>query len=711
MRHFSHLPMLGALLSSLAALAIAPAATAQINPSAGSRESFQKGSSQIQAQLREFDFQDSQFEQVPGNTGTPGVTPDAAPNPAFYAEARRLIQAQINLVSRTRRAMTAVDPNAIRAVDGQIVLHGTRVNRFIGENYPVVQPNCNGTSSIASVAAQDLIACNLLTNSKAFDQLQPRLFSRLNMLSGISEVNRLPLVSGERVVNNAGVPLFEKGSFKNPSPTIVTRAPDIPRKEVGVLGRPVKSALGDYQAPISPAIAAPDDVLQSLEQIEIRIDQSRGALPLNAQTFNTGGRRLSPVLGGGGAPAAQQVAPSPIATQPTIAAEQTVVSLPVADRSAAPASLGFTPLPTQSVTPAAPVASGSTTSAPNTASSLPAAVSLPAVSRPATSLPAASLPVANRPAVSLSAAAPRSVGFSNPEVLLAAADAAAYDVNPTDRIQHQKFLTNPHTGITQVLTRREHEPDPNYLRNRLDPTPAERYPTAILVEPTDPPLPQLDGELQGRLAPFDTQRYPFVPLEETSFRPRLAMQIDGGEFNLMTSGLDYGFMLDMGTLNNLDLNTISAGLPKEQLNLRDDLRDYFLNYRAPQNLDQLMVDRRRFLSGKMGPNNLPSLLSPDSKIEVGHTYLLRTLQFQVPDAISKGTPISYSQRRNLERTLDMPAKDLLVVFRPIKSRENGTYTVLWRVLGEFPEPNITDLDRYANYDGGIIGQGIQGIRR
>ena len=59
----------------------------------------------------------------------------------------------------------------------------------------------------------------------------------------------------------------------------------------------------------------------------------------------------------------------------------------------------------------------------------------------------------------------------------------------------------------------------------------------------------------------------------------------------------------------------------------------------------------------------------------------------------------------------MPAKDLLVVFRPVKSRENGTYTVLWRVLGEFPEPNVTDLDRYANYEGGIIGQGIQGIRR
>lgn len=686
MRHFSHLPMLGALLSSLAALAIAPAATAQINPGAGSRESFQRGSGQIQAQLREFDFQDSQFEQVPGNTGTPGVTPDVAPNPAFYSEARRLIQAQINLVSRARRAMTTVDPNAIRAVDGQIVLHGTRVNRFIGENYPITQPNCSGTSNVPSVAAQDLIACNLLTNSKAFDQLQPRLFSRLNMLSGISEVNRLPLVSGERVVNNAGVPLFEKGSFKNPSPTIVTRAPDIPPKEVGVLGRPVKSALGDYRAPISPAIAAPDDVLQSLEQIEIRIDQSRGALPLNAQNFNTGGRTLSPVLGGGGAPAALQ----PVTAAQTIVPEQNVVSLPVADRSAAPASLGFTPLPTQRVVPTAPVATNQTPPSNN------ATVS---------SLPAMGLPVANR-----SAAVP-SVGFTNPEVLLAAADAAAYDVNPTDRIQHQKFLTNPHTGITQVLTRREHQPDPNYLRNRLDPTPAERYPTAILVEPTDPPLPQLDAELQGRLAPFDTQRFPFVPLEETSFRPRLAMQIDGGEFNLMTSGLDYGFMLDMGTLNNLDLNTISAGLSKDQLNLREDLREFFLNYRAPENLDQLMTDRRRFLSGKMGPNNLPSLLSPDSKVKVGHTYLLRTLQFQVPDAISKGTPVSYAQRRDLERTLDMPAKDLLVVFRPIKSRENGTYTVLWRVLGEFPEPTITDLDRYANYEGGIVGQGIQGIRR
>ncbi|NJR67949.1 MAG: hypothetical protein HC771_04195 [Synechococcales cyanobacterium CRU_2_2] len=626
MRHFSHLPVLNAVLSVLissgAALAIAPVVIAQTaTTSTISRESFQRGAGQLQAQLQEFDFQDSQLEQLrqpnapanlpgaapapaldgnsaPDNVVPNNITPGIAPNRAFYDEARRLTQDQINIASRARRAMTAVDPNAIRAVDGQIVLHGTRVNRFLAENYPVARPNCAQAGSMPSIAAQDLVACNLLKNSQAFDQLQPRLFSRLNMLSGIAEVNALPLVSGERAVSTGGVPLFERGSFKNPSPTIVTRAPDLPRKEVGVLGRPVKSALGDYRAPISPAIAAPDDVVRALDAIEVRLDEMRSVLPVSAQAFGTGRR---------------SVALSPVLTRP--------------------------------------------------------------------------------------------------ETLIAAADAAAYDVQPTERLQHQKFLTNPHTGITQVLTRREHQPDPNLLRNRLEPTPAERYPYAILVEPTDPPLPKLDGALQGRLAPFDTQRYPFVPLEETSFRPRLAMQIDSGEFNLIASGLDYGFMLDLGQMNNLDLNQLSAGLPKSQLNLREDLREFFLSYRAPQNLDQLLVDRRRFLSGKMGPNNLPSLLSPEAKVQVGHTYLLRTLQFQVPDAIAKGTPVSYAQRRNLEKTLEMPAKDLLVVFQPVKSRENGTYTVLWRVLGEFPEPYVTDLNRYANYEGGIIGQGIPGIRR
>ncbi len=524
-------------------------------------------------------------------------------NEGFYADAKRLIQEQRLLASRIREAMSGPDPNAIRAVDGQIVIHATQVNRFIGENYLIARPRCASASGavgrttgegIAAIASQDAITCTLSQNAKTFEGLQPRLFARLNMLSGIAKVERLPLVSGEPTVTAGGIPGFEKGSLKDPAPSLQAQAPDIPAPEPRLLGRPLKSALGDYVPPIPPAITAPPAVLQVLDEIEARLDAAQGALPLRSQTFN----------------------PPQLSSAPT-----------------------------------------------------------------------------------LIASAPSSADFN------------VYDVAPSDRTQYQAFLRQPHTGITQVLTRREFEPDPNQLRNRLAPTPGELHPYAILIEPTDPPLPDLSRELQGRLAPSDTLRYPFVSLEETSFRPRLAMQIDHEQFRLMTSGLDYGFMLDLGPIKPPDLNAISAGLPADQLNLRPDLREFFLNYRVPDKLEPLMADRRRFLSAKAGPNNLPTLLSPQSTVQVGHTYLLRTIQFAVPEAIAQGKPLSYGDRRNLDQTLAMPGKDLLVLFQPIDERSNGTSTVLWRVLGEFPVPQISDLDQYAVFQEGIVMGGIPGIQR
>ena len=378
MRYSFHLPAFLPALSSFSAFSMLLSACALMAIAPAAR-----------AQVQEFDFQEFQFDQQMQPGAQPGVQPSIQPgapeqnapldtpaNLAFYAGARRLIQEQINLASRTRKAMTTVDPNAIRAVDGQIVLHGTKINRFIAENYRITPPNCEGTATLASLAAQDQIACNLLANANAFDGLQDRLFSRLNMLSGIAEVNRLPLVSGERVVTNSGVPLFMKGSFKTPSPTIITKAPDIPTPPNGVLGQPVKSALGDYRAPISPAIAAPPDVVTTLSAIEGRLDETRSL-------FLSGSQSLS-----------RQPAPVPQAAQTLVAAQSQPQNQPQAQAQ-------------------------------------PRGRRYPALAR----------------------------GFTNPDAILARADAAAYDVRPTDRLAHQQFLTNPHTGITQVLTRREHVPD------------------------------------------------------------------------------------------------------------------------------------------------------------------------------------------------------------------------------------------------------------
>ena len=544
-------------------------------------------------------------ETAPGQPLQAQVPASEAPFPrtnptgeSFVADARALIQDQINMANRLETAMSGPDPNAVRAVDGQIVIHSGKIDRFMALHYPQVQPRCGQTSAIAdsAVAAQDSVTCDLLANNKAFSGLQAKLFARLNMLSGIAPVEPLPLVSGESTITTGGIPTFKKGSLQDPAPARVSTVPDLPRTNDPLLGRPMKSAIGDYEPPIPPAITAPPEVITALDGIQQRLSSAKQAL----------------------------------ARQGTVQQGATL-----AQRN------GRTPRT-------------------------------------------------------------RAIGFTNPANLMARADANAYDVYPGERIQYQSFLQEPHTGITRVLTRQQYEPDPNQLRNRLEPTVGERYPYAILVEPSDPPLPDLTAALRDRLAPVDTQRFPFVPLGQTSFAPRLAMQLDDGQIKLKHEGLDYGFMMDMGKLNGVELNEISAGLEPDEVNLRPDMRDFFLNYRVPNQLEQLMLDRRRFLSAKAGPSNLPTLLSPQAPMQVGHTYLLRTVQFDAPEALTHGKPVTPSERRNLDEHLAMPGKDLLVVFQPVTERHNGSYTVLWRVLGEFPTPELKDAADYATYEQSVV---------
>jgi hypothetical protein len=220
-----------------------------------------------------------------------------------------------------------------------------------------------------------------------------------------------------------------------------------------------------------------------------------------------------------------------------------------------------------------------------------------------------------------------------------------------------------------------------------------------LINPSDPPLPRLQGDIRDRLAPQDTQRFPFVPLSKSSFRPRLALQLNGNEFKLVNSGFDYGFMMDLGNLGKTDINRLSAGLPSNQIAIEPDIRSFFLGYRPPTTLEALKSERHRFLSGKAGPNNMPSLLSPEAPIQMGHTYLLRTLQFKMPEAIGLNKALPVQERRKLDQVIaELKSKDLLVVFKPIERKADGSYSILWRVMGEFAEPQVSDLAQYIQFD-------------
>jgi hypothetical protein len=190
-----------------------------------------------------------------------------------------------------------------------------------------------------------------------------------------------------------------------------------------------------------------------------------------------------------------------------------------------------------------------------------------------------------------------------------------------------------------------------------------------------------------------------VPLSKSSFRPRLALQLNGNEFKLVNSGFDYGFMMDLGNLGKTDINRLSAGLPSNQIAIEPDIRSFFLGYRPPTTLEALKSERHRFLSGKAGPNNMPSLLSPEAPIQMGHTYLLRTLQFKMPEAIGLNKALPVQERRKLDQVIaELKSKDLLVVFKPIERKADGSYSILWRVMGEFAEPQVSDLAQYIQFD-------------
>ncbi|BAY09736.1 hypothetical protein [Calothrix sp. NIES-2098] len=249
--------------------------------------------------------------------------------------------------------------------------------------------------------------------------------------------------------------------------------------------------------------------------------------------------------------------------------------------------------------------------------------------------------------------------FTNPQETSAVLDRFTYDIDPQEPQTYANFLKLPHTGIFRVL------PDLAYQR----------------------PL----NTLQNRLAPSVSERYPFPSLGDTpgGFTPSLALQLVGDRFGLGYQGVDYSFMVDLGDvpLNKLEPKLKAVAQPT---------REFFLNYQPPKQLNELQVERRRFLTGKDQNWNLNQVILADAKAELNHTYLVRSLQFQLPNMILNGRSLSPQERQSLRQIQQLRSSDLLIAFRPVRRRSDGSYTILWRVLLQFPEPQIKDLETAGN---------------
>ena len=240
------------------------------------------------------------------------------------------------------------------------------------------------------------------------------------------------------------------------------------------------------------------------------------------------------------------------------------------------------------------------------------------------------------------AAFPPEIRFTDPWENAAVLERFAYGVDPQEPQIYAKFLELPQTGIFRVLQSSVYQHPLNSLWNRLQPHVSDRY-----------PFPSLGDAKDG-------------------FNPSLALQLRGERFQLVDQGVDYSFMVNVG---DVPLDKLDGRLET----LASSTREFLLNYQPPQQLEALQVERRRFLTGK----NQAGIL-PYAEAELNHTYVVRSLQFQLPDTILNGQPISSAQLQNI------PSSDMILAFRPVRQRSDGSYTVLWRVLNEFPAPQIKE---------------------
>lgn len=286
---------------------------------------------------------------------------------------------------------------------------------------------------------------------------------------------------------------------------------------------------------------------------------------------------------------------------------------------------------------------------------------------------------------------PASIRIFDPVETSQIIDRSTYSLSPVESQRYAKFLSQPNTGIARVLPAQSYRSNPNQRRNRLQPTVAERF--------------------------------PFVPLKRrtSGLTPRLAIQIEDGNFKIPVTGLNYGFMVNLGEVSLENLTASLQNIPT----LSQQQREFLLNYSPPNQLQALQEDRLRLLTGKDGATYLPSaqlhpalvsfpLTTGDSSkaaflatnlsastqapVVLNHTYLLRLFQFQLPEVILKDEPISRSQRRYLDQILNTPSSDVLVAIRPVNRGSDGSYTILWRLLNQFPDPKIQDLDKYLDLE-------------
>jgi hypothetical protein len=276
----------------------------------------------------------------------------------------------------------------------------------------------------------------------------------------------------------------------------------------------------------------------------------------------------------------------------------------------------------------------------------------PAIAPPETALTV--LANAKRFLTAAQVAFPTGTQFTNPQETTAALDRFTYGLDPQEPQTYAKFLQLPQTGIFRVLAAAAYQRPLNTVRNRLQPSVSERYPFPTL------------GDAQA------------------GFKHSLALQLIGDRFQMQHPGVDYSFMVDLGDI------------PLEKLDHRlkavvSPTREFLLNYQPPKQLEALQVERRKFLTGKDQNWQQNQVILASATAKLNHTYLVRSLQFQLPEIILNGQLVAAEKQRYIDQLQQIRSSDMIIAFRPVRQRGDGSYTVLWRVIHELPAPQILQL--------------------
>ncbi|MEM7726791.1 MAG: hypothetical protein AAF208_10525 [Cyanobacteria bacterium P01_A01_bin.45] len=278
---------------------------------------------------------------------------------------------------------------------------------------------------------------------------------------------------------------------------------------------------------------------------------------------------------------------------------------------------------------------------------------------------------------------PSSNRFQDPRETDAALNSFTYKIDSQELQTYAKFLEIPSTGIFRVLHHHVYQRKLNHLQNRLLRSSIKnlRASDGVTLEHQHNDLfPTLNKSKSGFISILPLQLVNGLPSDSNSTH----------QFGILGKGIDYNFMIDIG---DISLENLDASLKK----IPPQIRNFILSYQPPKQLYDLQVDQRRFFTGKYPPIDSSFQVLATAPAKLNHTYLVRTFQFQLPEIIARSQVISQRQRGYLDQLLKMQSSDIIVAFRPVRRRSDGSYTVLWRVIKHFDNPVINDLEKYVKY--------------